>query len=201
MSAGARFVAARLRNPGTEPYLGLDVDLATGTTRRSIVVVGVSRSGTSLTTSLLKACGAEGVFDHSSMRGGYLEYETMAMYNMNNRILAHFGRSWMSEKADGCYAPMVSPGQPWPEELVADAKNVVANLRKHISPRAALLVKDPRFSWTLGLWTEALSPDLPAIVARLGSSRVHSCHHRWAVLQPIRATSLPPSCASLYACR
>ena len=199
MSAGAKFIAARLRNPGTEPDVGLDGPDASGA-RRSILVVGVSRSGTSLTTSLLKACGAEGVFDHSSMRGGYNEYESWAVFNMNNRALAHFGKSFMSEKVDDCYAPMVRQGQPWPEVLVTDARKVVENLRERISPRAALLMKDPRNSWTLGLWAEALAPDVPAIVAPPGSSRVHAkppiVHQRTAAM-----LHSPPSTAPLSACR
>ena len=80
--------------------------------RRSILVVGVSRSGTSLTTGLLSASGAVGKFSHESHRGGYSERETEEMYRLNEKALHEHGRAWTGESRTGCYAPLLPPGQP-----------------------------------------------------------------------------------------
>ena len=127
--------------------------------RRSILVVGVSRSGTSLTTGLLSASGAVGKFSHESHRsGGYSERETEEMYRLNEKALHEHGRAWTGESRTGCYAPLLPPGQPWPAALLKEAQQAVDRLRNQLPPGGALVLKDPRLSWTLGLWTAALAP-------------------------------------------
>ena len=131
---------------------------------RPILVVGVSRSGTSLVTSLLAASEGVGRFDHGHGTGhgdwrttsGYKEWETHAAYVLNEKVLRAYGRSWAKEKEDGCYAPLLVPGQAWPSKLVAEARGVIAELRSSLPNSGPLLLKDPRFAWTLGLWADAM---------------------------------------------
>ena len=127
--------------------------------RRSILVVGVSRSGTSLTTSLLHASGAVGRFDHGERgRGGYNEFETEWMYQLNEKTLHAHGRAWKGEARSQCYAPLLGPSYTWPAALLEQGAQTVAALRSSLPAGGTLVLKDPRLSWTLGLWTAALAP-------------------------------------------
>ena len=151
----------------------------------NIIVVGVSRSGSSLTTHLLSASGAVGRFDLNPGRSGYSVYETTAVLRVNDRALGHFGRKWMLEGKDNCYAPMVPAGASWPAELVTSAADALSALRASLWPmKGPLIIKDPRLAWTLGLWTAAMGASAqPAIVLvsrdPLTNAASLTRHERW----------------------
>ena len=151
------------------------------TGHKTILVLGCSRSGTSLLSGLLRACGAGGEFNHgvNNTASGYVEHESEEVLRVNERALAKHKRRWLQEKKDNCYAPLRDAEQRWDAKLVAQAQAVVRRRRAWLPKGTPLLLKDPRFAWTLGLWTAALAPEVPwLLVTRRSPLRNAESLHR-----------------------
>ncbi len=118
------------------------------------LVVGMHRSGTSLTAAALSRLGGtlsddlqEG--DESNERG---YFESRAVVNLHDRILAALGSSWCTPKsvvpfpAEWWNAPEIIPLK---SELTAIVREATANAKHWVS-------KDPRASRLLPLWNDVL---------------------------------------------
>ncbi|HWU51599.1 MAG TPA: hypothetical protein VN153_02180, partial [Tahibacter sp.] len=122
-----------------------------GTQRTAIIVAGMHRSGTSVTTRIVNLLGAELARDLipgdvGNERG---HWESRAVQDLHNRLLAELGSD--------LYSPVNVPAG-WFDS--ADARPWIARLRELIAaehPTAGLFVlKDPRIALFLPLWSEAL---------------------------------------------
>ena len=152
---------------------------------QTLLVLGTSRSGTSIAAALLQLLGGLVQFDHAigNESQWYPEYETESVFLTNSKAMGAHGHHWnsmvMQEKLPRgvCYAPLT---QNWSNSLVTRAADVAQRLRVRANhnllnpsspPTAArapmrpagsnprgspVLIKDPRFCWTLDLWTKAL---------------------------------------------
>lgn len=131
----------------------------------TIFVLGTSRSGTSITTQLLQMMGGVGEFSHSQRFSWYSQYESEPVVQLNSQYMRAHGRFWNSfgvheqRPRGACYAPLPLNASV---DLVTQAARVIRRLRAQHSPpagpapRSPLLLKDPRFAWTLNLWLDAL---------------------------------------------
>ena len=179
----------------------------TETRRSTIFVIGPSRGGTSLTTAVIHASGAFGVFDHTAhWNSDYSEFETQAVLSVNTVAMAAYHQYWnampLEENHQGgvCYAPLLhlrqgNDGPPvasnWSNVLITQAYNTWRRLRAKTPPGQPLVLKDPRFGWTLGLWVEALkrANEEPAMVlvvrSPIAAARSLACRER-AWMDPLR---------------
>jgi|SRR5579863_6932872 len=124
-----------------------------------ICVIGMHRSGTSLTTRVLNLCGLDlGPSDqlmgpHESNPEGH--WENLAFFSINESLLSRFGGSWDNP-------PLLKKG--W--EADPDLKSIVQDAKRHVngfSARAPWGWKDPRSTILLPFW-RSLIPNLRFVI-------------------------------------
>jgi hypothetical protein len=120
-------------------------------TRRALLVVGMHRSGTSLTAALLCMAGVDApaqlMGPNESNETGY--WESWPFYHLNEEVLGVLGSSWDST--------LTLPGRFWESPGLAPFKERFADmLRVEYGDSALFCVKDPRVSRLLPLWEPVL---------------------------------------------
>lgn len=136
---------------------------ATSAPPSAIIVCGMSRSGSSLTTSIIADLLGG---NSSSWRGsarplptdsanplGY--FERADVVSLNYRTLAAFGYLWTQFPRD--HATLPATLGAWPsaaarEDFARDAGHIVRDMRRH----EPYVLKDVRFARTLPLWAPVL---------------------------------------------
>jgi hypothetical protein len=125
--------------------------------RRTIVVLGMHRSGTSALTRVLNLCGAElpgklmvaeyGMPGDGNRLAGFWESQTLT--DIDNEIMAAAGSAWDS---------LLEPSRSWFES--GSARSFIARLaeglREELGEAALTVVKDPRICRLVPIWREAL---------------------------------------------
>jgi hypothetical protein len=125
------------------------------------VVLGMSRSGTSLTTSLLVAAGfhagleAELMLADPSQPAGY--FENTRFCEIHEEILAGLGATWLAPPPGAAVAAVKARELPRLEVALDQ-------LRAYAGGRP-IVVKDPRISGLLGLWDELIADRLHLVLA------------------------------------
>ena len=119
--------------------------------RKAILVVGMSRSGTSLISHILHTLGAtlpdELIGPDRGNPSGH--WEPRALVDINNRILSHLGLAWDDPR-------------PLPEswfrsgEAHAFTLQIMARIEQDYGESRLALIKDPRLCRLLPLYSEAL---------------------------------------------
>jgi glycosyltransferase involved in cell wall biosynthesis len=129
------------------------------TERTAIIVAGMHRSGTSVTTRIVNLLGAELARDliPAAIGNERGHWESRAVQDLHNRLLAELGSD--------LYSPVNFPADWFGS---AAARQWIARIRDLLAdeyPTSTLFVlKDPRIALFLPLWSEALR--LSAIVPR-----------------------------------
>ena len=118
-----------------------------------VVVVGMHRSGTSLTASILQALGVELgsrlIEADLNNRGGYFEQPDIV--RLNRQLLDHLNRRWVRPQGMLPY-----PTSWWKEPQVQEVKRQLKSLvRREISNADGMWgFKDPRVSRLIPLWRD-----------------------------------------------
>jgi hypothetical protein len=119
--------------------------------RKAILVVGMSRSGTSLITHILHTLGATLPPDLIGPDRGnpFGHWEPRVLVEINNQILAHLGLAWDD--------PRPLPGS-WfrSREAHAFTLRIMAQIEQDYAGSRLALIKDPRLCRLLPLYGEAL---------------------------------------------
>ncbi|HEY0764426.1 MAG TPA: sulfotransferase [Pyrinomonadaceae bacterium] len=138
-----------------------------------ICIAGMHRSGTSMVTRLLQACGLflgreeELGFDSNN---GELHFEHLQFVALNDEILGRLGGSWNSPPD----FPTGWETMPEIEALTGKARK----LTKRLSKQYYWGWKDPRNSLTLRFW-QRIVPDLRVVICLRNPLEVrHSLHKR-----------------------
>jgi len=132
----------------SRPQLG---DLAESDQRRAILVVGASRSGTSLIAHILHKLGAE--TGANLLRAGYGNplghWEPRVLVALNDEALAEMGLSWDD--------PRARP-RGWFQSRAADklTSRLVQQIRQQFGTAQLFVIKDPRLARLLPLYLSAL---------------------------------------------
>jgi hypothetical protein len=127
--------------------------------RRIIFVLGMHRSGTSLTTNVLSELGVALSEDlmpatHENARG-YFESQTISF--LQDRILAAFGVAW-----DSPTSMRALPPEWWKSPSIAPLRaQIVAFVNAELDKHPLWAFKDPRTMRMLSMWGEIL-PELNA---------------------------------------
>ncbi|HTC29962.1 MAG TPA: hypothetical protein VK702_04495 [Candidatus Acidoferrum sp.] len=172
--------------------------------RRIIFVLGMHRSGTSLTTNLLTELGVALSEDlmpatHENARG-YFESQTISF--LQDRILAAFGIAW-----DSSTAMRALPPEWWKSPSIVPLRaQIVAFVNAELDKHPLWAFKDPRTMRMLPMWGEIL-PELNAepvylLVTRHPNEVAGSLHAR-GKLDPVIAELLwlEHNVDTLLACR
>ncbi len=172
--------------------------------RRLIFVLGMHRSGTSLTTNLLTELGVALSEDlmpatHENARG-YFESQTISF--LQDRILAAFGIAW-----DTPTSMRALPPEWWKSPSIAPLRGqIVAFVNAELDKHPLWAFKDPRTMRMLAMWGEIV-PELNAepvylLVTRHPNEVAGSLHAR-AKLDPTIAELLwlEHNVDTLLACR
>ncbi|GGE46046.1 hypothetical protein GCM10011367_21070 [Marinicauda pacifica] len=119
-------------------------------TQSAFIVLGMHRSGTSALTRSLEAFGLEQANDlleaNEFNRQGY--FEARPVVELNDELLERQARHWADPK------PFDLPGIATVSDWAGQAAKV---LRTLFALKRSPLVKDPRISRTLPVWTEAFA--------------------------------------------
>jgi hypothetical protein len=119
--------------------------------RKAILVVGMSRSGTSLMTHILHTLGATLPDDLIGPGRGnpFGHWEPRALVDINSQILAHLGLAWEDAR------PL--PGTWFRSGEAHDfALRIMVQIEQDYTGSQLLLIKDPRLCRLLPLYLEAL---------------------------------------------
>ena len=120
-----------------------------------VLVIGMHRSGTSLTTAVLQGLGAalsEDLVEHNEFNAnGY--FESRAVMELHDRILATLGSSWRTPITSKPFPP-----QWWNSAEIEPLKSELKRLVYYETQRTVGIwaVKDPRASRLLPLWNAVL---------------------------------------------
>ena len=123
--------------------------------RRLLFVLGMHRSGTSLTTNVLAELGVSLSEDlmpatHENARG-YFESQTISF--LQDRILAAFGMQW-----DTPNSMRALPAQWWESPTIAPLRNqIAAFVRAELEKHPIWGFKDPRTMRLLPMWAGILA--------------------------------------------
>lgn len=125
-----------------------------------VVILGMSRSGTSAVTEMFHRAGffvgaPEDLMaaDYSNPRG---YFENLRVYAENERILSDFGGSWMSPPPPGAM-------QPWAEQTSARLRELLEGMVQEASGRP-IAIKDPRIGVLLPVWKPAFQGLLHSVI-------------------------------------
>ncbi len=119
--------------------------------RKAILVVGMSRSGTSLITHILHTLGATLPDDLIGPDRGnpYGHWEPRALVDINDRILSHLRLAWNDPRP--LPASWFRSGEAHDYSL-----QIMARIEQDYAGSRLLLIKDPRLCRLLPLYREAL---------------------------------------------
>ena len=123
------------------------------TARTAILVTGMHRSGTSVLTRALSVLGArlpETLIPGRDTKGDSDYYESRAVVDVNQDILRAAGTWWAG------WQEVDTAALPHRDELLDRVRSVV---RSEYAGAPLVVVKDPRISRMLPLWTEALEQE------------------------------------------
>jgi hypothetical protein len=119
--------------------------------RRAILVVGMSRSGTSLLTNVLHTLGA--ALPHDLMGAAHGNpighFEPQALVALNDDILHSLDRSWDDPRP-------IPPGWFRSRPAYAFLQRIIAQIRSSYDDASLLVIKDPRLCRLLPLYVSAL---------------------------------------------
>ncbi|MGA3003631.1 MAG: hypothetical protein ABSE20_18090 [Acetobacteraceae bacterium] len=119
--------------------------------RKAILVVGMSRSGTSLMTHILHTLGATLPVDLIGPDRGnpFGHWEPRALVDINSQVLSHLGVAWDD--------PRPLPGSWFRSREAHDySLRIMARIEQDYAGSQLLLIKDPRLCRLLPLYGEAL---------------------------------------------
>ena len=159
----------------------------------AVIVLGMSRSGTSLTTSAIAALsgGGEAAWrgtgarypDDGANSLGY--FERLDVVRLNYEALRSIGYSWTQFEPE--FSRMPRSISRWPEQVRKKFLDKAAPIMSDMRRRAPFVLKDVRFSRTLPLWAPLLASG--AMPHKNGSRRPSGVGPGFACVLPFRHPS------------